>query len=80
MRHSESLVLVLILPSTVVSVFGQLRNVTVDDSDSSIVYSPAGAWSVSNTSNPLDYGGFHHLSDLPTAQAEFVFTGTLPRG
>lgn len=37
-------------------------------------------WSILNTSNLLDYGGFHCWSDLPTAQAEFVFTGTLPCG
>ncbi|KAF5380729.1 hypothetical protein D9757_007123 [Collybiopsis confluens] len=50
------------------------RNITVDDNDSSIKYSTD--WSVSSGSNPLDYGGFHHLAESKSAIATFTFTGT----
>lgn len=50
-----------------------LQNITVDDGDPSIQYSSG--WTVSDTSSPLDYGGFHHLSDQPSATASFAFTG-----
>ena len=50
-------------------------NVTIDDQDSSITYSPPGAWSKSAPSN-LDLGGAHMLSQNPNATASFNFTGT----
>ncbi|KAJ7585000.1 hypothetical protein C8J56DRAFT_140095 [Mycena floridula] len=49
------------------------HNVTVDDTDASIVYS--NGWSNSDFNNPLDYGGFHHLSENTTSTATFSFTG-----
>ena len=51
-------------------------NVTVDDSDSSIVYAPvtAPSWTTPGPS-PLDYGNYHHLSEDPSATATFTFTG-----
>ncbi|PPR04849.1 hypothetical protein CVT24_007237 [Panaeolus cyanescens] len=50
------------------------RNVTVDDWESSISYSPPGAWTMSaNTS--LDFGGAHMLTQNPSATAVFNFTG-----
>ncbi|KIK62285.1 hypothetical protein GYMLUDRAFT_555462 [Collybiopsis luxurians FD-317 M1] len=60
-------------PSLVHSV---AKNITIDDSDTSIAYSPASAWGTSTPSNPLDYGGFHHLSSDSDATATFLFNGT----
>ncbi|KDR84488.1 hypothetical protein GALMADRAFT_133773 [Galerina marginata CBS 339.88] len=51
------------------------RNVTVDDQDPSIVYSPAGAWALS-ANNSLDFGFAHMLTQNATATAVFQFTGT----
>lgn len=48
-------------------------NVTVDDSDPAIQYSDG--WTLSAETNPLNFGGFHHLSDQSTATATFIFTG-----
>ncbi|KAJ7191287.1 hypothetical protein GGX14DRAFT_528874 [Mycena pura] len=51
-----------------------LLNVTVDDTDPSIVYK--GSWEPSRTHRSgLDYGGTHTLSSDPTANATFNFTG-----
>ncbi|KAJ7584999.1 hypothetical protein C8J56DRAFT_862607 [Mycena floridula] len=55
------------------SVLARLRNITVDDSDVSIIYSTG--WSTSDINNPLNFGGFHHLSENRTATATFTFTG-----
>jgi hypothetical protein len=49
-------------------------NVTIDYQDSSIAYSPPGAWSQSAPSN-LDLGGAHMLTQNPNATASFNFTG-----
>ena len=54
-------------------------NITVDDSNSTIVYFPDGGWDIANDS--LAYNGSHHYADLqafPTdgdATATFMFTG-----
>ena len=48
-------------------------NVTVDDTDPSIIYSPAGAWGESDPS-PLDFGGTHKLTTT-NGTASFTFTG-----
>ena len=49
-------------------------NVTIDYQDSSITYSPPGAWSQSMPSK-LDLGGAHMLTQNPNATASFNFTG-----
>ncbi|KAF8888149.1 hypothetical protein CPB84DRAFT_1473740 [Gymnopilus junonius] len=51
------------------------QNVTIDDQNPSIVYSPPGAWTVS-TNSSLDFGGSHTLAQNPNATALFNFTGT----
>ncbi|KAF8186145.1 hypothetical protein K438DRAFT_1973510 [Mycena galopus ATCC 62051] len=53
-------------------VSGQL-NVTLDDTDTSIVYSDG--WNVSTTKNSLDFGGFLHFSANSTASASVTFRG-----
>ena len=49
-------------------------NVTIDYQDTSITYSPPGAWSQSLPSK-LDLGGAHMLTQNPNATASFNFTG-----
>jgi hypothetical protein len=49
-------------------------NVTINDNDSSITYSPPGAWSQS-APNTLDFSGAHMLTQNPNATASFNFTG-----
>ncbi|KAF9063325.1 hypothetical protein BDP27DRAFT_241404 [Rhodocollybia butyracea] len=49
------------------------RNITIDDNDGAIKYSPG--WSVSSGFNALDYQGSHHLTDNKSATANFTFTG-----
>ncbi|RDB19845.1 hypothetical protein Hypma_013131 [Hypsizygus marmoreus] len=51
-----------------------LHNVTVDDPDPSIIYTPATSWSQS-ANNSLNAGGAHKLTQDPTATATFTFTG-----
>lgn len=51
------------------------QNVTVDDQDPSIVYSPPGAWALSANSS-LDFGGAHMLTQNPNGTAVFNFTGS----
>ena len=51
-----------------------LENVTVDDPNPSITYSPRGAWAESSP-NTLDFGGTHMLTSNPSATASFNFTG-----
>ncbi|KAJ6451817.1 hypothetical protein C8R47DRAFT_998319 [Mycena vitilis] len=51
-----------------------LRNVTLDDNDPSIIYSPG--WNVSTESNSLDFGGFVHYSADSTATASLTFRGS----
>lgn len=51
------------------------QNVTVDDQDPSILYSPPGAWGLSANSS-LDFGGAHMLTQNPNATAVFKFTGS----
>ena len=57
---------------------GQFKNVTVDDTDPSIIYLPSGAWTLPATT-PLDYpfgtGSSHSLSTRAGATANFTFTG-----
>ncbi|KAF9073032.1 hypothetical protein BDP27DRAFT_1145733, partial [Rhodocollybia butyracea] len=50
-----------------------LSNVTIDDQDSRISYSPG--WNRTSSYTSLDYGGYHHLSDQSSASAVFNFTG-----
>ncbi|KAJ7769113.1 hypothetical protein DFH07DRAFT_1006821 [Mycena maculata] len=50
-----------------------LRNITVDDSDAAVFYSPG--WSVSQGYSPGNYDGSHHFSDNESAVASFAFTG-----
>ena len=50
------------------------ENVTVDDQNPSIIYSPPRAWSESAPST-LDLGGSHKLTQNPNATASFNFTG-----
>jgi hypothetical protein len=49
-------------------------NVTVDDGDSRITYSPSSAWRKSEQTQ-LNYGGSHMLTQNPNATAVFNFTG-----
>ncbi len=65
--------LLLLLFSYLTTVHAE-ANVTVDDGDSKIIYSPPGAWSRS-MQMPLDYGGSHMLTQNPNATAVFNFTG-----
>lgn len=65
--------LLLLLFSYLTTVHAE-ANVTVDDGDSRIIYSPPGAWSRS-VQMPLDYGGSHMLTQNPNATAVFNFTG-----
>ncbi|KAJ7036733.1 hypothetical protein C8F04DRAFT_1094235 [Mycena alexandri] len=57
----------------VLSFVSGLRNVTLDDSDSAIVYSAG--WNVSSGTNSLDFNGSLHFSDNSTASASFTFRG-----
>ncbi|KAF8187170.1 hypothetical protein BJ912DRAFT_970385 [Pholiota molesta] len=50
-------------------------NMTLDDSDLSIVYNPPSSWTHSDP-DPLDYGGEHMSTEDPTATATLTFTGT----
>ena len=51
-----------------------MHNITIDDTDPSIVYS--GVWDpTSDTQNSLAYGGAHHVSFEPDATATWQFTG-----
>ncbi|KAI3608195.1 hypothetical protein WG66_006505 [Moniliophthora roreri] len=50
-----------------------LRNVSIDDSDPRIVYSPG--WVETETSDGQSYGGYYHSSSRSDAFAEFTFTG-----
>ena len=80
--HFQALVLLLLLGGGIIPsilsrigvVVGAQRNVSVDDTDPSIRYQPAGAWNVSANST-LDYGGAHMLTQNPNATATFNFTG-----
>ena len=50
-------------------------NITVDDTDQTLIhYSPGDAWQKS-TQSSLDYGGTHMLTNDPNAIAVFQFTG-----
>lgn len=49
-------------------------NVTVDDGDQRIIYSPTGAWTRSAQSS-LNYGGSHMLTQNASATAVFSFSG-----
>ncbi|KAJ3742445.1 hypothetical protein DFH05DRAFT_214655 [Lentinula detonsa] len=51
-----------------------ITNTTIDDQNSTILYS-AGEWNLSSSYNSLDYDGFHHLSGQSSAFAVFNFTG-----
>ncbi|KAJ7266410.1 hypothetical protein B0H12DRAFT_1099551 [Mycena haematopus] len=52
-----------------------LLNVTIDDTDMSMI-TYKGAWEASSTHvSSLDYGGSHTLSSDPNANATFIFTG-----
>ncbi|KAJ3756674.1 hypothetical protein F5878DRAFT_547420 [Lentinula raphanica] len=51
-----------------------ITNVTVDDQDPAILYSPED-WNTTEAYNSLDYGGYHHLSGQSSAFAIFNFTG-----
>ncbi|KAF8660456.1 hypothetical protein AX16_001636 [Volvariella volvacea WC 439] len=52
----------------------RLRNVTIDDSDPRIVYSPSDQWSLASPTE-LNVGGNHMLTSTPGAFAVFDFTG-----
>ncbi|KAJ7729407.1 hypothetical protein DFH07DRAFT_756851, partial [Mycena maculata] len=49
------------------------RNVTLDDNDPAIIYSPG--WSVSSGNNSLDFGGSLHFNNNATASASLTFEG-----
>ena len=48
------------------------QNVTVDDTDPSIIYQ--GTWTGGNTDTG-SFGGSHHASNTPGSTATFQFTG-----
>ncbi|KAJ7483870.1 hypothetical protein B0H11DRAFT_2279850 [Mycena galericulata] len=50
-----------------------LRNVTLDDNDSAIVYSPG--WDVSRGNDSFDFGRSLHFSDNETVSASLTFQG-----
>lgn len=56
-------------------VYGR-RNVTIDDQNPLITYSPAASWNLS-APNGLDAGGAHTLTADSTATANFTFTGAI---
>ncbi|KAF8962449.1 hypothetical protein BDZ97DRAFT_1112854 [Flammula alnicola] len=56
------------------AVYG-LRNVTVDDQNSTIIYSPAGSWYHIQDPSTFDIDGGHMLTSDPAASATFNFTG-----
>ncbi|KAJ7215417.1 hypothetical protein GGX14DRAFT_359512, partial [Mycena pura] len=60
-------------PSAGLSFVSGLRNVTLDDNDPAITYSPQ--WGVSPGDNSLDFGGSVHFSDDGTATASLTFRG-----
>ncbi|KAJ3570642.1 hypothetical protein NP233_g4263 [Leucocoprinus birnbaumii] len=72
MAKQRRYVVFLLVVQFFVRSLAQQLNVTVDDTDPSIVYGPN--WGASNPSS-LDAGGTHHLSDDPNAIAQFTFTG-----
>jgi hypothetical protein len=59
----------------------QQQNITVDESNLNISYSPPGAWSLTEATT-LDYPftseSSHALSTDPNATATFTFTGAPP--
>lgn len=65
------LLLVLNITFRVVS---SIHNVTVDDADLSIVYTPPASWTTS-ANNGLNIGGAHKLTQDMNANASFTFTG-----
>ncbi|KAJ7732981.1 hypothetical protein B0H16DRAFT_1468276 [Mycena metata] len=68
-----SLLLLLTIPSFF-HFASALLNVTIDDTDSAIVYQ--GSWEASSTHlSSLDYGGSHTVSGDSTASATLTFTG-----
>ena len=67
------LFLVVYTLNTSTTVFAAV-NVTINYQDSSITYSPPGAWSQSAPST-LDLGGAHMITKNPNATASFNFTG-----
>ncbi|KAJ6610622.1 hypothetical protein B0H10DRAFT_2059683 [Mycena sp. CBHHK59/15] len=50
-----------------------LRNVTLDDNDSAIIYSLG--WNISKGNNSMDFGGSLHFSGNLTASASLTFRG-----
>jgi hypothetical protein len=74
--NGMNLLLVFVAPLLQQGVVG-MHNVTIDDTDLSILYS--GDWNTSadDTQNGLDYGGSHHVSNDPDATATWNFTGQL---
>ena len=52
-----------------------LHNVTVDDDDSSITYSPSTSWNETDFDD-LNIGGRHMVTSDTSATATFTFTGT----
>jgi hypothetical protein len=75
LNHLQAWVNLLIVAYTfnLTTVFAAV-NVTVDDNDSSIVYSPPGAW-LPSAPNALDFSGAHMLTQNASATASFNFTG-----
>ncbi|KAJ6485210.1 hypothetical protein DFH09DRAFT_949191 [Mycena vulgaris] len=57
----------------VLSFVSGLRNVTLDDNDPAIIYSPG--WNVSQGNNSLDFGGSLHFSDNSSVSASLTFRG-----
>lgn len=73
-RLHYQVTLSLLIYNLTISTVLATRNVTIDDQDSSITYSPPGAWSQS-TQSTLDFGGAHTLTQNSNATASFNFTG-----
>ncbi|KAF7324483.1 hypothetical protein MKEN_00489000 [Mycena kentingensis (nom. inval.)] len=74
MMRAPSFSLSLLPLSLLATLASAFSNITIDDTDSQIVYS--GLWDPSSTHrSSLDYGGSHTFSSDPTASATFKFTG-----
>lgn len=52
-----------------------LHNVTVDDNENSITYSPPSSWNETDF-DVLNIGGRHMVTSDTSATASFTFTGT----
>lgn len=75
MSHSALQRLILLALSLWLTSTAAKHNVTIDDTDPSIVYQ--GNWTSEPFYKSQSYNGSHHLSTDPNAKATFTFVGMI---